>query len=147
MRYTKQTLDHTTGELVTTENTFTSRHRTQPFISITFPVPAMLHAIANKTTRVLLALAELSEFNTNAVFLVASRRQQVMKVADVSSAQLSACLATLRKHGIIGGGKGEAIIHPTVLWKGDSDTKRGMLAALASSVKSDFDPLAPIPNE
>lgn len=138
MRFTKQVLDHATGALVTTENTFTSRHRTQPFISITFPVPQMLHAIANKTTRVLLALAELSEFNTNTVFLVASRRQKIMQVADVSSAQLSSCLATLRKHGIIGGAKGEAIIHPAAMWKGDTDTKKGMLAALASSVKSDF---------
>ena len=139
MRYTKMTLDHTTGELLTTEKAFTSRHRTQPFISITFPVPLMLHAVANKTTRVLLALAELSEFNTNAVFLVASRRQKIMQVAEVSSAQLSVCLNTLRKHGIISGAKGEAIIHPTVMWKGNSDTKRGVLAAMAESVKSDSD--------
>lgn len=132
-------LDHTTGEMLRTSTTFTKRVKTQPFVSIPIPMSDMLHAVLNKDGRVLLALAELSEFNTNTVFLVARRRQEVMVRAGVSSAQLSTCLKRLRAAGIVSGAKGEATIHPTVMWKGDTATKKEKLAAMAGEVKSDFD--------
>jgi CRP-like cAMP-binding protein len=133
-------LDHTTGELLRTSTTFTKRVKTQPFVSIPLPMSDMLHAILNKDGRVLIALAELSEFNTNTVFLVASRRQQIMARAGVSSAQLSTSLKRLRAAGIVSGPKGEAAIHPVVLWKGETSAKLALLSARASATKSTFQP-------
>ncbi len=136
---TSLTIDHATGELVREEKIYTSKYKTKPFVSVSLPVPDMLHQVLNKDGRVLLALAELAEFNTNAVFLIASRRQQIMARAGVSSAQLSNVLRRLREAGVILGDKGEAIIHPSVLWKGETVKKNEMLAELGKKVESKFE--------
>lgn len=137
--YVKETRDHATGEVTTEERVFTARYKSQPFVSLSLPISPLLHALLNKYGRVLLALAELCEFNTNAVFLVASRRQEVMALAEVSSPQLSGCLKRLREAGIISGGKGEALIHPAVLWKGESARKKDLLARMAKDMNSEFE--------
>ena len=138
LKYTKQVVD-AEGKTTYTENEFFVKAKTQPFISIPLPVDAALHKLTSaKDFRVLLALAEMAEFNTNTVYLVASRRQQVMKLAQVSSAQLSSCLKRLREATLIYGAKGEATIHADVMWKGDTATKKAVLAARAAAVKSDF---------
>jgi hypothetical protein len=134
--------DHTTGEVLRSAKTFTQKVKVQPFISIPFPVSGLLHTLTSaKDFRVLLALAELAEFNTNTVFLVARRRQQVMALAQVSSAQLSSSLKRLRTASIIDGAKGEATIHPTVMWKGDTATKNATLAAGWEAAKSNSYPI------
>lgn len=128
------------GQVVRSSRVFTAKYKSQPFITLPLPVSPLLHALSGlKDVRVLLALAELAEFNTNAVFLIASRRLEVMQKADVSSPQLSSCLKRLREAGVISGRKGEAIIHPSVLWKGESAVKKEVLARLAKEAPSTFD--------
>lgn len=129
----KETVDLTTGEVLRRENSYTVKAKTQPFISIPLPVSALLHQLTSmKDMRVLLALANLSEFNTNAVYLIAHRRQEVMSEAGVSSSQLSTALKRLRVLGLITGRKGEAVINPVVMWKGNSATRKEMIAAIAT---------------
>jgi hypothetical protein len=136
----RETVDHTTGETLRSERVYTARYKSEPFVSMSLPASELLHSLTSmKDMRVLLALAELAEFNTNAIFLIASRRQQVMARASVSTAQLSVALRRLREAGILSGSKGEAIIHPGVLWKGNSAVRREKLAELARQVKSNFE--------
>ncbi|GAC1371005.1 MAG: hypothetical protein NVS3B25_19070 [Hymenobacter sp.] len=139
LKHTREVVD-AHGNRITTENEFFVKAKTMPFISIPLPVSAALHTLTSaKDFRVLLALAELAEFNTNAVFLVARRRQEIMALAAVSSAQLSTCLKRLRASQVVSGPKGEAVIHPSIMWKGDSATKKERLAQLADTTPSTFD--------
>ena len=138
LKHTKETVD-ASGRTIRTENEFFVKAKTQPFISIPLPVSGTLHTLTSaKDFRVLLALAELAEFNTNTVFLVARRRQQVMALAQVSSAQLSTALKRLRAAQIVSGPKGEAVIHPSVMWKGDTATKNALLAEQASAATYNY---------
>ena len=129
------------GLVTRTENEFFVRTRTQPFISIALPVSPLLHLLTSaKDFRVLFALAQMAEFNTNTVLLVASRRQQVMLLAEVTSSQLSLSLRRLREAQIISGAKGEATIHASVMWKGDTATRNKLLETEAKLVQSYLQP-------
>lgn len=135
-----ETIDHATGEVLRSERTYTARRKAQLFMSMELPVCPLLHQLTRaKDMRVLLALGEIAEFNTNAVFLVASRRQQVMAIAGVSSAQLSASLGRLRALGLVRGDKGEAVVHPAAFWKGHSAKKRELLASWMKGLPTSTD--------
>ena len=140
LKHVKEFVD-ADGAVVRTEHEFFVKAKTAPFISLSLPVSSLLHQLTSaKDFRVLFALAEMAEFNTNTVLLVASRRQQVMLMADVTSSQLSLSLRRLRELRIISGAKGEATIHAAVMWKGDTATRNKLLETEAKMVQSYIQP-------
>lgn len=140
LKHVKEFVD-ADGAVMRTEHEFFVKARTAPFISLSLPMSALLHQITSaKDFRVLFALAEMAEFNTNTVLLVASRRLRVMALADVNSSQLSLSLRRLREAQIISGAKGEAVIHPSVMWKGDTATRNKLLETEAKLVQSYIQP-------
>lgn len=101
--------------------TYTQKVAPDQFTMLLHPIHPLLQRITHiKDFHVLLGLCELAEFNSNRVFLIGTRRAELMTLTKMTSQHLSNSLTRLRKMEIISGGKGEALINPNVLWKGQS---------------------------
>lgn len=128
-----ETVDTTTGEVITTSKSYTIKSTTPEFYMTFINAVAPIYQITRITDRhVLNKLCELSEYNTGRVKLTPAIRKELLtalgqKGKAMSTSQLSNSLSRLIKANLISGSSGDYLVNPSIFWKGTNAMRERLL--------------------
>lgn len=135
-----QMVNTETGEMITieTSKTFSKKTETDKFYMTFIDFAAPLFNLKSDTAKsVLCWMCNKVEYNTGKVHLTTNTRRELCAELEISSNTLTNTLKKLKDLNLISGEKGDFIINPQILWKGDLQTRDSMLKL--EEIKVTFD--------
>lgn len=134
-----ETTDVRTGEVTVMETTKTWAIPIRPenFYMVFIGAMQGFYKIECLTdVKVLAKLCEKAEFNTGRVQLTTQMRKQIMNELQIPTQTVSNSLSRLKKLKLLDGERGTYDINPTVIWKGDTNTRAALIKAKGKLILS-----------
>ena len=130
LRHIQETIDRTTGEIITVQKTFSIKSGSVEEFYITFlgGLNAICALSRPSDIKTLALMCAKAEFNTGIVRLSSGIRSEMCeKLGGISQQGFSNSIGRLKAAGLISGKGGDYEINPHCFWKGTTDERNKLL--------------------
>ncbi len=140
LKHESTTLDRETGEIITTNKTYSVKTDPENFYMTYIESLASFFQIKSLLDiKLIIRFCTLAEYNSGRVLITSSLRRELLEGMNIDKYQLSKSIKKLKELNLLTGDHGTYYLNPDIFWKGTNSMRRELIKKKQLNITISFE--------